>query len=219
MTTTPTSAGSSGLIDRVKNILLTPKAEWARIATEPADIGKLYIGYALPLLALAAICSFIGLAVIGLPFIGHLPLTWAVTQAALNVVMGLVTLFVAAFIANALAPTFGSKQDMGQAQKLIVYGSTAGILAGVIAIIPSLGMLAIVGGIYSIVLIYFGLPAVMGTPTDKQVVYTAVLIIACAVVFFVLAWVVTTIMFSLGFSALGAVSSMASPGLIPSPPK
>jgi len=36
MTTTPTSAGSSGLVDRAKNILLQPKAEWDRIAAEPA---------------------------------------------------------------------------------------------------------------------------------------------------------------------------------------
>jgi hypothetical protein len=210
MTTTPTSAGSAGLIDRVKNIILTPKAEWARIAGEPADVGKLYIGYALPLLLLGAICSFIGMSMIGLPFIGRLPLMWALTDAISKVVMGFVTLFITAFIANALAPTFGSKQDMGQAQKLVVYGSTAGMLAGVLAIFPPLAVLAIVGGIYSIVLIYFGLAPVMGTPTDKQVAYVAVLIIACIVVFMVLGYIVTMVMASLGFSALGAAANVLS---------
>lgn len=209
MTVTPT-AGSSGLVDRVKNILLTPKAEWARIGPEPADVGKLYIGYALPLLALAAICSFIGLSMIGLPFVGRLPMLWALTEAIKNVVIGVVTLWVVSFIANALAPTFGSKQDMGQAQKLIVYGSTAGILAGCLAIIPTLGMLAIIGGIYSIVLIYFGLGPVMGTPADKQVGYVAVLIIACVVIMFVLAYIIGMIMLSMGFSAAGAAMNALS---------
>ena len=210
MTTTPTSAGSAGLIDRVKNIILTPKAEWARIAGEPADVGKLYIGYALPLLALGAICSFIGMSMVGLPFIGRLPLMWALTDAISKVVMGFITLFITAFIANALAPAFGSKQDMGQAQKLVVFGSTAGMLAGVLAIFPPLAVLAIVGGIYSIVLIYFGLAPVMGTPTDKQVAYVAVLIIACIVVFMVLGYIVTMLMASLGFSALGAAANVLS---------
>jgi hypothetical protein len=210
MTTTPTSAGSSGLIDRVKNILLTPKAEWARIGPEPADVGKLYVGYALPLLALAAICSFIGMAFIGLPFVGHLPLMWALTDAISKIVMGFITLFITAFIANALAPTFGSKQDMGQAHKLVVYGSTAGMLAGVLAIFPPLAVLAIVGGIYSIVLIYFGLPATMGTPSDKQVAYVAVLIIACIVVFMVLGYIFGMIMLSMGFSAAGAAMNALS---------
>ena len=210
MTTTPTSAGSTGLIDRVKNILLTPKAEWARIATEPADVGKLYIGYALPLIAVAAICSFIGMSMIGLPFVGRLPMMWALTDAITKIVMGFITLFITAFIANALAPTFGSKQDMGQAQKLVVYGSTAGILAGVVAIFPPLAMLAIVGGIYSIVLIYFGLAPVMGTPSDKQIAYVAVLIVACIVVFMVLGYIVAMIMASLGFSMLGAAANVLS---------
>lgn len=204
MTTTPTSAGSSGLIDRVKNILLTPKAEWARIGPEPADVGKLYIGYALPLIVLGAVCSFIGMAFIGLPFIGRLPIMWALTDAITKVVMGFVTLFITAFIANALAPTFGSKQDMGQAHKLVVYGSTAGMLAGVLAIFPPLAMLAIVGGLYSIVLIYLGLPATMGTPADKQVAYVAVLIIACIVVFMILGYIMAMVMATMGFSVAGA---------------
>jgi hypothetical protein len=58
------------------------------------------------------------------------------------------------------------------------------------------------------VLIYYGLPAVMNTPTEKQVVYLVVLILASIVVFFVLAWVATINMASIGFCALGAAASM-----------
>jgi len=52
MTMDPTGAGTAGLVDRVKNILLTPQAEWDKIAAEPADLNKLYLGYVLPLAAL-----------------------------------------------------------------------------------------------------------------------------------------------------------------------
>jgi hypothetical protein len=48
----------------------------------------------------------------------------------------------------------------------------------------------------------------MNTPTEKQVVYLVVLILASIVVFFVLAWVATLIMASIGFSARGAAASM-----------
>ena len=57
MTIDPTGAGASGLIDRVKNIITSPAAEWDRIAAEPADVNKLYIGYALPLVVVAAIAA------------------------------------------------------------------------------------------------------------------------------------------------------------------
>jgi hypothetical protein len=119
-------------------------------------------------------------------------------------------LFICAVIANALAPSFGSRQDMGRAQQLVVYGSTASFVAAILTIFPPLGILAIVGSIYSIVLIYFGLPAVMNTPTDKQMLYLVVLIIAYIVVFWILMWVVGLIMVSLGFSALGAAANMGA---------
>lgn len=208
MTIDPTNAASAGLIDRVKNMLLTPKAEWARIAEETPDTQRLFVGYALPLLAIGAICGLIGATMIGMPFIGRLPIAWAVTSAIFNVCVGIVALFVSAVIANALAPSFGSRQDMGRAQQLIVYGSTASMVAAIVTIFPPLGILAILGGIYSIVLIYFGMPAIMNTPADKQVLYLVVLIIAYVVVFWLLMWIVGIIMLSLGFSALGAAASM-----------
>ena len=37
------------LVDRVRNILLTPKAEWAAIDAEPASIQQIYARYVVPL--------------------------------------------------------------------------------------------------------------------------------------------------------------------------
>lgn len=198
------STTSSGLVDRVKNILMTPKAEWARIAAETPDTNRIFVGYAMPLLVIGALCSFIGMSFIGLPFLGRLPIVWGLTDAVFKVVIGAATLFVVSFLANALAPSFGSRQDMGRAQQLVVYGSTAGMVASFLAIFPPIAVLAIIGSLYSIVLIYFGLPAVMNTPTDKQVVYVVVLIIASFVIVWVLGMITAMIMASFGFSALGA---------------
>ncbi|MGQ0531737.1 MAG: Yip1 family protein [Caulobacteraceae bacterium] len=192
MTTEPTGAASSGLIDRIKNILLTPQAEWDRISSEPADVNKIYLGYVLPLAAFAALCGFIGMTLIGVLGwrVGIVPgLIGAVIQTA----MGLVSVFVIAFIANALAPTFGSRQDMGQAHKLAGYGCTAFFVAGVFAIFPPLAILAIVG-LYSFALIYIGLPRIMGTPVDKRIGYLATIIIIAIVVGIVLNVIVTQVL-------------------------
>jgi hypothetical protein len=184
MTIDPTGAASSGLIDRIKNILLTPRAEWDKIAVEPADVNKIYMGYVLPLSVFSALCGFVGMAFIGVLGwrVGLVPgLIGAIIQTA----MGVVSVFVMAFIANALAPTFGSRQDMGQAHKLAAYGCTAFFVAGVFALFPPLGILAIVG-LYSFALIYIGLPRVMATPEDKRVGYLATIIIIAIVVGIVL---------------------------------
>jgi hypothetical protein len=203
MTTEPNvGAAAPGLVNRIKNILLTPQAEWDRIAGEPADVGKLYTGYVLPLAALAAICGFIGLSLVGVMGfrVGIVP---GLIGAVIQVVMGLVGVFVLAFVTNMLAPTFGSQQDMGQAHKLAVYSSTAGFLAGVFAILPPLAMLAIVG-LYSFVLLYIGLPRLMKTPEDKRIGYFITIIVVCIVIGIVLNVVM--------ISARGMIPGYAAPG-------
>jgi len=53
------------LVDRVKNILLTPKTEWPVIAAETTSTADLLKGYVAPLAAIPAICGFIGGSLIG----------------------------------------------------------------------------------------------------------------------------------------------------------
>lgn len=199
-----TQAAASNLIERAKNILLKPATTFDQIATEPADVNKLYLGYVLPLLVLSAICAFIGFSVIGMPFVGRLSMVLGLEMAVLRVVTGLVGIFAMAYIINALAPSFGSQADMGQAHKLAVYSSTAGLLAGVFAILPALAILGILG-LYSLGLLYIGLPRLMKTPEDKRIVYFAVILVVCIVVGVILNYILGMITLSLGYNPMAAV--------------
>lgn len=207
-------SASAGLINRAKNILLQPRAEWDRIAIETADVGKLYLGYALPLAALSALCSAIGGAVFGYSAFGVVyridPVT-AVVTAVVQVAVSLIGVFVIAIITNALAPTFGSTQDQGQAHKLSVYSFTAAFLAGIFSIIPALAILGIVG-LYSFVLLYLGLPRLMKTPEDKRVGYFVSLIVVGLVVFFILGAVTAQLRMAMGgmnFGGPGQLGAMS----------
>ena len=66
------------LVDRAKNICLTPNTEWPVIAAEPVSPGPLVTGYVLPLAAIGAVAGFIGGSIVGtsLPFIGKNPEQW-----------------------------------------------------------------------------------------------------------------------------------------------
>ena len=55
------------LVPRVTNILTKPKQEWPVIAGESTDVATLYKEYIVLLAAVPAICSFIGMTVIGVP--------------------------------------------------------------------------------------------------------------------------------------------------------
>ncbi len=215
MTADPTQAGASNIIERVKNILLTPQAEWDRIAGEPANVGKIYIGYVLPLAAIAAICSFIGLSLIGASAFGvtvRIPVVSGLVGAVIQVVMALVGTYVLAIITNMLAPNFGSQQNIGQAHKLAAYGSTASFVASVFAIYPPLAMLSILG-LYSLVLMYIGLPRVMKTPEDKRIGYLATIIIIAIVLWIVIGVVTGAVRTAIGGTAIpGITMGQTTPG-------
>jgi MFS family permease len=128
------------IIQRAKNICLTPATEWPVIAAEPATAGALITGYAAPLAAIGAIAGFIGGAIIGktLPFVGHyrVPLAAGLTFAIFTFCMALVGVFVLSLIINALAPTFGGEKNSIQALKVAVYSYTPAWIAGVLQIVP-----------------------------------------------------------------------------------
>jgi hypothetical protein len=173
------------LADRVKKILLAPKEEWEVIDTESATVSGLYTGYIIPLAAIGPIAQAIGSSMFGLyggPFGGYrVPLRSAIAGGVALFILALVAVYVIGLIIDALAPTFGGTRNPIQAFKVAAYSSTASWLAGVFALLPGLRVLQILG-LYSLYLLYLGLPVLMKAPQDRAVGYTAVVVIAAIVV-------------------------------------
>ena len=174
------------LVDRVKNILLTPRTEWEVIDAEPTTVADLYKGYILPLAAIGPVAQAIGFSVFGmrLPFLGtyRTPVASAVTQAVVTYVLTLVGVYVLSIIIDKLAPTFSGTPNQIQALKVAAYSYTASWVAGIFLLVPALSMLSILG-VYGLYLLYLGLPVLMKSPADKALNYTVVVIIAAIVLF------------------------------------
>jgi hypothetical protein len=186
------------LVARAKGILLSPKAEWPTIANEPTTVADLYKGYIVWLAAIPAIFGFLQMSVIGMQvmFAGTVRtgVGAGLTTMVLAYVMALIMVYVMGLIIDALAPTFGGQKNNVQALKVVAYAYTASWVAGIAQIIPGLGLLIVVaGGIYSIYLLYLGLPHAMKCPQDKAAGYTAVAILIAIVLGFVTAMVVGSI--------------------------
>jgi len=193
------------VVDRVKNICLTPNTEWPVIDAEPASASSLITGYVVPLAAIGAVAGFVGGSIIGrsLPFIGtyRVPLISGLGFAVFTFVMAIVGVFILSIIINALAPTFGGKKDSTLAMKVAVYSYTPAWVAAVFNILPLLGILALIGALYGMYLLYLGLPRLMKAPADKAAGYTITVIISAIVLYVVIGAVGATIV---GAGALGA---------------
>lgn len=199
-------AKPAGLFPRVQNILMRPKAEWDVIAAEPATAQSLIFGYAGIIAAIPAIGRLIW---------GFTPhclfgacISWnpvaVIVSAVISYVVALVGVFVVGLIIDALAPSFGGEKNQVQALKVAVYSSTAAWLSGIFIIVPGVGLLLSLLGLYSLYLLYVGLPKLMKSPEDKSVGYTVVVVILALVVFIVGGAVAS------GVAAMGALGGMAS---------
>ena len=173
------------LVDRVKSILLNPKPTWAAIEAEPATPAGLYKDYLVWLAAIPALCGFIGMSLIGVGGFGitvRVPLLLGLANLVVSYVLSLVGIYVLSLIVNALAPRFGGVANPIQALKLTVYASTAALVGGVFSLLPALSILGLLAALYSIYLIYTGLPVLMKNPPEKSMVYTVVVLIAGVVI-------------------------------------
>lgn len=188
MATNPTGSSPS-LVTRAKNIILSPKTEWQVIDAEPATVGGLYGGYIAILAAIPPIAMAVGLLLFGLNLIIiviHPSTTYILTSAITQYVLALVGVFVLALIIDALAPTFGGTKNRIQALKAAGYAYTPAWIAGILYIVPALGMLVLLAAIYSLYLLYLGIPVLMKSSPDKKGTYLAAVIVAAIVVYLVI---------------------------------
>jgi len=192
------------LIDRAKNIIISPKTEWDAVAAEEPNVQQIIISYVVPLALISALASFIGYGLIGVPVLGA-SVTWGIVQALIIICTAVLAVFISAFVVDALAPSFGSQKNMGRAVQLIAYSMTPSWIGGIFNIYPPLGILGALFGFYGLYLLYLGFTPLMQTPEDKKVGYIIVSIVVLIVVYVVLGIILSAIFFGIfGLSMLGA---------------
>ncbi len=185
------------LIERAKNILLTPKTEWDVIDKETPDTQKILTTYVLPLVAVGTVAAFIGWGLIG-KSIGYgykLKSTeLGIRYALIALIAGIASTFLMAFVVDALAPTFKSEKNFGKSFQLAAYSYTAGWVGGIFNILPSLAILGSLIGLYGLYLLYLGLPKLKKTPQDQVTGYFVASLVTMIVASFVIALILAAIL-------------------------
>ncbi len=166
------------LIDRVKAILISPVDTWPIIKSEAKSEKEIYMDYVIYLAAIPVIAQFLGQSLFGWGMGFFRGISWMIVYYVLSIT----GVFVTAKIVDALAPTFEGKQNSLNSLKLVAYSMTAIWVIGMIYLIPDLSWLKILGILYSIYLLYLGLPYLMECPAEKTLVYTVVIFIVALIV-------------------------------------
>lgn len=211
--------GTSGLVERVKSILMKPKAEWSVINDETSSIASIYKSYVLPLAAIGPVATLIHSLAFGQGAFGisYRPsFMSAISTAVISYLATLVVVYLLALLIDFLAPKFEATPNRDNAFKVAAYSATAGWVAAIFNLVPGLGILSILG-LYSIYLLYTGLPILMRVPEEKNVVYTVVIVVTAAVAGFILSAIMAPLMllFAGGSSSLDNDSSISGTVSVP----
>jgi hypothetical protein len=170
------------IVERAKQIILKPKDEWVVIDQETTSVQELVTKYLIPLALIPAIASFIGYA-----FMSKIHgFGMGIGYGIVNFVVFIGGALISAWILDALAPSFGSSRDYRKAMQLVTYSYTPMIVAAVVLLIPSLGWIMMLAGIYSLYVLYLGFKPMMKTPDDKVSIYFIVSLVVMVVVYLIL---------------------------------
>ena len=197
------------IVERAKNIILKPTDEWNVIAAEPATVGRLFTGYAMPL-ALILVASeilfsgLLGISAADMMGLGggimSMGMTAIAGMAVVGFVLSLVTLFVMGTIVKLVSPSFNGTSDKVQAMKLMTYASTPNWVVALVSWIPFLGALLSFAAIaYVVYLIYLGLHPVLGVPKEKIAGFTVVIVLIYLVLALVISGIVVGLLYSTFF--------------------
>jgi hypothetical protein len=155
------------VVRRALNLLLHPAETWDAIEAEPDTIERLFRHWVLPLAAIPAVgrmlsqLSFGSFEIFGIRF--YRPNIIAVFGDALaSYALTLISVYLLALVVDHFAPQFGGERSRTQAFKLIAYSGTAAWVSGAFLILPTAGVVfELLGIVYSLYLLYLGLPKLM----------------------------------------------------------
>ena len=193
------------LIERVKNILITPKTEWEVINAEPATPMQVLTGYVIPLAIVASLGSVLQYYLFsGGIFYG---LTFIIAMAIVAFVATIAAFYLTTFIVDMLAPSFESEKDINKSAQLVAYSSTPSYIGSLLSFIPVVGLIiSLAGWAYSIYLMYLGIGPIKKTPEDKKIVYMIIAFVIMLAIYFLLAAILGAIV----VVALGGVAGFSN---------
>jgi hypothetical protein len=188
------------LIRRGLNLLLHPAETWDAIEAEPDTIERLYKYWAAPLAAIPVVGRMLGalsfwnfssFQIFGVRFY-HPNVIAVLGDAVARYALTLISVYLLALIVDQFAIRFGGERNRTQAFKLVAYSGTAAWVAGVFMLLPTAGgVFALLGGLYSLYLLYLGLPKLMRSAPTFTLNYFA-LTLVCAIVMWVVIGAVTS---------------------------
>ncbi len=194
----------NNLIQRAKALILTPKQSWEIIKNEETKIIELFKAYVIPLALIPAVASFIGYGLIGINLggFGRIALIdWGVSMAVQSFISTLLSVLIISLVIAKLAPKYNCEVSLDKAARLVGYAFTPALVSGVFYIFPSFSIMAMIGALYTLYVLYLGFPIITEVSEAKKSNYMLISILASIGVFILVAIIMSSIFGAMGFGS------------------
>ena len=192
------------ILNHIWGLYTHPKEEWQTI--EKRHESLVYsLTHILIVALIPAVCSYFSAAHIGWQIgagdVIKLTNSSAIFMAIamyLGIVFGV---FALAYLIQWMAKTFDSTPDFTQSLELATYTATPLLMVGITALFPVLwfvAMAGLAGLVYSVYLLYSGVPIMMNIPEEKGFIYSSS-VVTCGLVMLVSLMAFSAIMLGMGF--------------------
>jgi hypothetical protein len=168
------------IIERAKMLIVQPRREWEVILAETHTVQDLYTNYVMILAAIPAVSYFIGFSLVGPTFLGvgyRVPIAHGVAHMISLYVLTLGFVYFLAALIDWFAPKFGGESNFIESFKIAAFAPTPAWLAGIAYLVPDFSILTLLG-LYSLYLLYTGMPILKRVSEDKAIPLAAIVMIA-----------------------------------------
>ena len=194
------------MLTHILGLFIHPKKEWQAIRDSECSVTRCYLSYVLILAAIPPVAGYLGTTQVGWQFGGReavklAPQSAMIIAVAYYLIM-LVGVFTMGLIIQSMGQAYGAVQPLSRTVTLAAYTATPLFLIGVFELLPILWINFLVGlpalG-YSVVLLYTGLPIMMGISEEKGFLFSSA-VLAVGLVTLVCMMVATAILWGYGFA-------------------
>lgn len=173
------------MVERIVNIVFSPRKEWDRIAAETTSIDSLIVRYVVPLSLLAPIATSIGMHVFDAAWDGdqgyRVPAADIFAAAATTLFTSIASVLALAWIFVLLGRMYGSTRDYRVALQVATYGSVPLMLSGATLVIPVMAIVAVVGFVHTLYLYWLGAKQLLQVKRGEQAEFVGIAILLLSV--------------------------------------
>ena len=118
---------------------------------------------------------------------------FAIVAAIITYILDIAAVFVVGYIVYRLAPNFGTSVTQVRSTRLVAYAFTPFFLLSIFDIIPFASVIAVLGILYGLYILYLGFPILTTVPKDKALTYVIVTAVATLVVYAIISIIIEAV--------------------------